>query len=399
MRGAKFVTTPPRQRMPWLAASHVVDAPEGVTLADAYCDAVEARLPPIPPPDGVERMLAAFDARTHKANDARDAGDGLVAALSAAQGRDATVWMRAAALDPAAYGTLGVHLLPYIHDPAVPFAPLVHALTSLLLHAETTDVWDASDTKRLPVPTLTSLLERPGLDEASDEALYTFFAVFLDSVYSYLYQAYDHALKQLMHYLLEARQQLHEPEAMRLRYRTLGVLLLERRVRCAFAASLTPHATPAARLRGDASVCAVLDLYATQILAAGIAHRRLLRTAALALAHDAVKAANACLALPHVASAVQAERKRVANASGADADARVFVDALSQHDGALQGPTIAATLWHECALALCSSESDVLALGLYVLRATSIAALFFPAPVAETLAPRARAVVEWMVAQ
>lgn len=385
---------PRRGAMPWLDAALVTQVPLGLQPALAYCQSVEQAFAL----DGdavAAPYLDALEVRTKKREEGGTSHDAVrhLDAIAASSGKDEAAWKDIAGSlgNPVACAAVAARILPCAHEPEAPLGPVVHVLTSLLLHCTPSELWDTqATTRRLPVPLLTCLLENPGLDSASPEGLYVLFTLYLESVHAYLAQAYDHALKLLMHYLLESRQQPHEPGGVRRRYRTLGALLLERRVEHALNATLSPSAPPLVRLKGDASVCTVLDLYATPLLAAGATHTRLLRTVGLALAHDAIKAVNACLALPNAAKSVLAVRKKFLQSSHLDrhTDERLYSQVAAEYGGTVHGPSIAANLWHECALALCSDESQVTFLGLYFVRAVSIASLFYPAPVADALAPK-----------
>ena len=375
--------------MVWLAAPHV--GVSGAGHAAAYFDAVEqhvyADLPPLALADAMSAdatvtrapSAAAHDAthiamrlRTHSSD--RDAWNACISLLS--NGSDTS-------------SVLVPVVLSLIQDASTPLPDVLDAVIALLCTHPDPTFWQR--TGHAPLSVLSHLLAHPLLDKVPVTTLYKALSALLEALHTYSPAAYDEGLKTLMHDLLEKRQGAHIPVHVRTSYLVLGAQLLEQRVALAWDATLQ-HRSARACTQGDSSASFVLHVYASRIVSAVVRHPRLVRLIGLALAHDAVKTANVCVALSHTTTRVAQLRKRFMDHEAPDADESLYRAALAEH-GTLSAPTTSPQLWTHVALLLGSDEARTapMHLAAYLLRALTIVAPMYPAPVVEAHTPRALA--------
>jgi len=375
--------------MVWLAAPHV--GVSGAGHAASYFDAVEqhvyADLPPLALADAMSVEDPVPGTAPPTAHDARD-----IAMQMRSHSSDRDAWIACTNLlmsDPEALPVLVPVVLNLVQDPGTPLPDALDAVTALLRRRPDATFWQR--TGLAPLSVLAHVLAHPSLDTVPATTLFKALSALVEALYAYSPVAYDEGLKTLMHDLLEKRQGAHIPADVRTTYLVLGAQLLEQRVIAAWDATLQ-HCSARACTQGDPSASFVLHLYASRLVGAVVRHPRLVRLVGLALAHDAVKTANVCVALSHTTTHVTQLRKRFVDHDSPDADESLYRAALAEH-GTLAAPTTSPQLWTHVALLLGSDEACTapLHLAAYLLRALTIVAPVYPAPVVEAHTPRALA--------
>lgn len=366
-------------RMVWLAAPQV--GASGAAHATSFLEAVERHVYADLPPISVEWEVQQVDDMPATATDVAHA-----AAHLQAHPADEAAWRNCIQLlrkDSAP--ELASVVLTAAQNTAAPLGPVLDAMAALVCHHSDAAFWQCAGPA--PLRLLMHLLEHPARDTVGALLLCRGTAALLTALHAHSPAAYEQGLKTLMHDLLEKRQGSHEREEVRTMCLWVGAQVLEQRVAAAWDATLG-HGSARACTQGDPSVSFVLDLYAARLVAAMVRHPRLVRLVGLALAHDAVKTANVCLALSHTTAHVAQLRKRVTDE--ADADEALYRAALSEH-GTLQAPTTSPQLWTQVALLLGSDEARTAPphLAAYLLRALSIVAPMYPAPTVDAHTPRA----------
>lgn len=278
-----------------------------------------------------------------------------------------------------------------LHGGVAELEPALRILTQAMQYCSAEKMWrhKHASPQEFAVLTIVGVLDNDALQSVSPQDTFCFFALVLESLWTYAPAAYDEAIKHVMNYFLEKRQQPHLPSDVRETNLLLGAQLLELRVRHAMNLSIDENASLLARVAGDPSACRVLDLYASGLTGASLRIPQLWRLLGMVLCHDAIKASNAHLAICNMrkrgSDCVKAHRAE----HGGDVDLEPLARQLVADTEKLCPMSAALQVWHSMTQLVQSDDATEVSplLGAYVQRAMSFIAPFYPAPALATHGP------------